>query len=191
MKEHDIPEPDIMITSVGSEIYYGSTLQVDRGWNAHLSNHWNRERIRSILDDFDFLQYQEEDTQRQHKVSYDMEPAKDRLTQIHNRLQQAKCRYTMIYSHDQFLDILPHRASKGKAIRYVGYKWNIPLANIMVAGDSGNDAEMLRGEMAGVVVGNYSHELEALRRSRKVYFADAPCAGGILEGLNHYKWLNA
>lgn len=191
LAEHELPEPDIMITSVGSEIYYGGALQADRGWHTHLSHQWNRARIKAILDEFDFLEYQEEDTQREHKISYDMEPGKDRLTQIHNRLQRARCRYTLIYSHDQFLDILPYRASKGKAIRYVGYKWNIPLAQIMAAGDSGNDAEMLRGEMAGVVVGNYSHELEALRRVRRVYFAEKPCSGGILEGLAHYGWLNA
>ena len=191
LAEYGIPEPDVVISSVGAEIYYGVDLHMDRGWNAHLSHDWNRDRIKELLDGFEFLEYQEEDTQRQHKVSYNMDPEKDRLTRIHDLLERNRCRYTLVYSHEQFLDILPHRASKGKAIRFISYKWNIPLANIMVAGDSGNDAEMLRGDMAGVVVGNYSRELEPLRRIRKVYFADAPCAGGILEGMNHYRWINA
>ncbi|QHI68105.1 sucrose-phosphate phosphatase [Tichowtungia aerotolerans] len=186
LAEYDLPKPDVMITSVGAEIYYGGQHHPDRGWAAHLSNHWNREKIRSLLEDFDFLEYQEEDTQRPFKVSYNMDPAKDRLTQVHELLQKNRCRYTMIYSHEQFLDILPHRASKGKAIRYISYKWNIPLSSIIVSGDSGNDAEMLRGDLNGIVVGNYSHELDRFRGQRKVYFADAECAGGILEGLAHY-----
>jgi len=186
--EYDLPAPDIMITSVGAEIYYGAEKQVDRGWIAHLSSHWNRERIKAVLEPLDFLEYQEEETQRTHKISYNMDPAKDRLNLLHNLLQQKRCRYTMIYSHDQFLDILPYRASKGKAIRYISYKWDIPLASILVAGDSGNDAEMLRGDMAGVVVGNYSSELDAFRGARKIYFAQAPCSGGILEGVEHYHW---
>ena len=177
-----------MITSVGAEIYYGSAHYADRGWVAHLSNHWNRNKIRQLLEPLNFLEYQEEDTQRPFKVSYNMDPAKDRLTQIHNLLQTNRCRYTMVYSHEQFLDILPHRASKGKAIRYLSYKWNIPLSNILVSGDSGNDAEMLRGDLNGIVVGNYSRELERFRGQRKVYFADAECAGGILEGINHYRF---
>jgi len=45
---------------------------------------------------------------------------------------------------------------------------------------------MLRGDLAGIVVGNYSRELEQFRGQRKVYFANAQCAGGILEGIEHY-----
>ncbi|MDZ8117660.1 HAD-IIB family hydrolase [Pontiella agarivorans] len=191
LAEHGIPQPDIMITSVGAEIYYGAEQHADQGWKAHISNHWNREKIRQLLRPLDFLEYQEEDTQRPHKVSYNMDPGKDRLTRIHDLLQKNRCRYTLIYSHEQFLDILPHRASKGKSIRYLSYKWHIPLANILVAGDSGNDAEMLRGDTAGVVVGNYSAELEAFKGKRKIYFADADCAGGILEGIAHYNLQNS
>jgi sucrose-phosphate synthase len=187
LSEHDLPEPDVMITSVGAEIYYGAARYADQGWQAHLNSHWNREKIRRLLESFDFLEYQEEETQRPFKISYNMAPEKDRLTLIHDLLHKNRCRYTMVYSHEQFLDILPHRASKGKAIRYLSYKWNIPVSQIIVAGDSGNDAEMLRGDLAGVVVGNYSCELEPFRGSRKIYFAEATCAGGILEGLDHYK----
>lgn len=186
LAEYDLPEPDVMITSVGAEIYYGHNRHQDKGWQAHLSNHWNRDKVQGCLDTLDFLDYQEEDTQRRFKVSYDMDPGKDRLSTVHNLLQQQRIRYTLVYSHEQFLDILPHRASKGKAIRYFSYKWNLPLANIMVSGDSGNDAEMLRGDPAGIVVGNYSAELESLRGKRKIHFANAECAGGILEGINHY-----
>ncbi|MFO7937321.1 MAG: HAD-IIB family hydrolase [Kiritimatiellia bacterium] len=190
LAEYDIPDPDIMITSVGAEIYYGKQLHPDRGWAAHLASHWKRDRIRELLAEFDFLEYQEEDTQRPFKVSYNMEAGKDRLSRVHQKLQAHRCRYTLIYSHDRFLDILPHRASKGKAIRYICYKWNLPLYNIMVAGDSGNDIEMLLGDPAGVVVGNYSHELEKYRGKRKVFFADSECAGGILEGIEHYNLID-
>lgn len=186
---HGLPEPDLMITSVGAEIYYGAGHHEDKGWMAHLSGHWNRDKIFRLLDPIDFLEYQEEDTQRRFKISYNMPPEKDRLTFLHDLLQKNRCRYTMVYSHEQFLDILPYRASKGKAIRYLSYKWHIPLSHIVVSGDSGNDAEMLRGDLSGVVVGNHSCELEAFRGQRKVYFADATCAGGILEGLQHYNFV--
>jgi sucrose-phosphate synthase len=118
-----------------------------------------------------------------------MEPGKDRLAEVHNRLLQHKCRYNLIYSHDRFLDILPYRASKGKALRYLSYKWEIPLRNFLVCGDSGNDEEMLRGEPKAVIVSNHSHELKALRGSRSVFFAGQPCAGGILEGIQRYRFI--
>ncbi|HPJ39461.1 MAG TPA: HAD-IIB family hydrolase [Spirochaetota bacterium] len=188
-RDNDIPIPDIIVSSVGSEIYYGQEMIYDQGWARHISDKWNRERIVELLDQFDFLKYQDEDTQRKFKVSYFMEPEKDRLPKIHDILLKNRCGYNLIYSHGQFLDILPNRASKGKAIRYISYKWELPLENIMVCGDSGNDEEMLRGEPLGVVVGNFSSEMEVLRGQRNVYFSERTYAGGIIEGLGYYQFL--
>ena len=181
--------PDVVIASVGSEIYYGKHLHYGRGWETHISAQWDRKKIVRLLKDIPELTYQEEDAQRRFKVSYNMKPGKDRLAKIHHRLLHSKCRYNLIYSHNKHLDILPHRASKGKAIRYLSYKWEIPLANFLVCGDSGNDEEMLRGEPKAVVVGNYSTELEILKGLRNIYFAKQNCAGGILEGIQHYKFI--
>ena len=189
LKKHGVHTPDLIISSVGSEIYYGPRLQYGQGWAAHIADKWNRSKIKRLLGKFDFLQYQEEAAQRKFKVSYDMKPAKDRLAMVHDRLLRNKCRYNLIYSHDRHLDILPYRASKGKAIRYLSYKWEIPLKNFLVCGDSGNDEEMLRGEPLGVVVGNYSHELDAIKKSRNIYFARRSCAAGILEGIERYRFI--
>ena len=189
LNEFGVHSPDVIISSVGSEIYYGKDIHYGGGWGAHISARWDREKIVRLLKDFSFLTYQEEDTQRRFKVSYNMKPKKDRLARIHDRLLRNKCRYNLIFSHDKYLDILPYRASKGKAIRYLSYKWDIPLANLLVCGDSGNDEEMLRGEPKAVVVGNYSPELKALKGLRNIYFAKENCAGGILEGLTHYKFI--
>ena len=190
LEKFGVHAPDIVISSVGAEIYYGKNLHFGRGWDAHIAAKWDREKIVRLLNDFSFLTYQEEENQRRFKVSYNMKPAKDRLAMIHDRLLRNKCRYNLIYSHNKYLDILPFRATKGKAIRYISYKWVIPLTNFLVCGDSGNDEEMLRGEPKGVVVGNYSSEMELLRGLRNIYFAKKPCAGGILEGIKHYKFID-
>ena len=189
LNEHSVPQPDIVVSSVGTEIYYGPRLQYGRGWDTHISSKWNREKIVGLLEDFPFLQYQEEANQRRFKISYNMKPKKDRITKIHDRLLRNKCRYNLIYSHGNFVDILPNRASKGKAIRYLSYKWQIPLKNFLVCGDSGNDEEMLRGEPLAVVVSNHHPELDRLKGARNVYFANRPYAGGILEGIEKYKLL--
>jgi sucrose-phosphate synthase len=186
-----VPSPDVIISSVGAEIYYGEKHHYGRGWDTHISSQWDRQKIVNQLSSLPFLTYQKEDTQRPFKISYNMDPGKDRLAAIHDRLLKNKCRYNLIYSHNRYVDILPYRASKGKALRYLSYKWEIPLANFLVCGDSGNDEEMLRGEPKAVVVGNYSAELEELKKLRKVYFARQPYAGGILEGIDHYKFLQS
>jgi len=189
LKKFGVHAPDVIISSVGSEIYYGKNLHYGRGWDTHISAGWDRKKIVRLLKGFSFLSYQEKDTQRRFKVSYNMIQGKDRLAMIHDRLMRHKCRYNLIYSHNQYLDILPYRASKGKALRYLSYKWDIPLANFLVCGDSGNDEEMLRGEPKAVVVGNFSPELDSLRGLRNIYFAKNKYVGGILEAIKRYKFI--
>ncbi|TNF47173.1 HAD-IIB family hydrolase [bacterium] len=189
LKQHGVEDVDVIISSVGSELYYGERQLKGIGWRTHISNKWDRQRIKKLLDPLPFLEYQEEETQRPFKVSYYMEPDKEHLAQIHDLLVRNKCRYNLIYSHQKYLDILPYRASKGKAIRYLSYKWEIPLVNFLVCGDSGNDEEMLRGDPRAVVVGNYSAELETLRGRKNVYFAEGHGAAGILEAIEHYRFL--
>ena len=189
LKEHGVEETDVIISSVGAGIFYGKRHMPGNGWRTHISRQWNREKIKELLDGLPFLEYQEEANQRPLKVSYNMKPHKDHLARIHDLLLKNKCRYNLIYSHQKYLDVLPYRASKGKAIRYLSYKWEIPLVNFLVCGDSGNDEEMLKGHPRAVVVGNYSSELEQLRGRRNIYFAERHGAGGILEAIEHYDFL--
>jgi sucrose-phosphate synthase len=49
---------------------------------------------------------------------------------------------------------------------------------------------MLKGGTLGVVVGNYSPELEKLRRLPRIYFANGHHARGVLEGIEYYDFLN-
>ncbi len=188
LEDHGVTGVDLLITSVGAEIYYGPHLQQSRSWESHIAAKWEPQKIRRVLQGLPYLSDQEDDTQRRFKISYYMDPGKDRLAEIHNRLLNSKCKYNLVYSHDQYLDILPYRASKGKAIRFLAYKWDIPLRHIIVCGDSGNDEEMLRGEPSAVVVANYSPELDVLRKGKHVYFAKKSCAGGILDGLRKYRF---
>jgi sucrose-phosphate synthase len=186
--KYGLPRPDVVISDVGTEIYYGKELQYDQGWDTHIAFNWEPARIKKLLKKFKFLKPQEKSAQRKFKISYDMDPGKDRLAKIHDILDRNKIKYTLIYSHGKYLDIIPYRASKGKAIRYLSYKWEIPLSHFLVSGDSGNDEEMLRGEQMGVVVGNYSPELEDLKGVNKIYFAKESGPGGIIEGIRRYNF---
>ncbi len=186
LDEHEIPHPDIIISSVGTEIVYGADHLNDKGWGSHISLHWQRENIVSVLSALPFLELQDESAQRPFKISYYMDPSEEHIAEIHQALSAHRLRYMLIYSVDSYLDILPYRASKGKAIRYLSYKWNIPLKHILVAGSSETDEDMLRGEMCGVVVGSHNPGLEQLKGLRHVYFSSASYAAGILEGIAHY-----
>lgn len=190
MTEFDIPMPDILICSVGTEIYYGPDLRMDKGWKQHISHQWKPEEIKRALSDFPFLNFQEDEGQRRHKISFFMENQPEFLAEVHHRLQEYRLRCEVIFSHGQFLDILPYRASKGKAIKYLQYKYEFNRDHVMAAGDSGNDEDMLIGSNCALVVGNYSEELENLRGKSKIYFSDKKYAAGIIDGLRHFGFLS-
>jgi sucrose-phosphate synthase len=189
LKRLKVPVPDILITAVGSEINYGKSLVEDRTWKHHLNYFWQPEMIREILDPLPGLKIQEDREQRKYKISYYVDAKKaPKRAEIVRKLRKKNLRVKVIHSHDRFLDILPIRASKGLAVRYLAIKWGLPLEHILVAGDSGNDEEMLSGDTLGVVVGNYSPELKRLQGKPRVYFARSAYAQGILEGLHHYNF---
>jgi sucrose-phosphate synthase len=197
LRGYDIKEIDVVIASVGSEIYYGPNYTPDKGWASALRSKWRPDKIKHALAALPFLSPQKgEHTQREFKISYDLDDTIDpqeALPLVHHALDEVHAAYSLIFSHGVFVDILPHRASKGKAIRYLTGKWNVPLERVATAGDSGNDRDMLLGQTAGIVVGNYDKELEPLRQAKysRVYFADAHHADGIIEGLRHYDLLTA
>jgi len=193
LRENNFIMPDLIISSVGSEIYYKNENEYiyGTGWAAHISHQWKRDEIVELLKDFDYLKYQEEETQRKYKVSYNIETHNPDLDSIKNLLIQNKIKANLIVSHNAYLDILPSRASKGRAVRYISYRWNIPYESILIAGDSGNDEDMLTGEMLGVVVANHTDELEKLRGKRKIYFSNESYSAGIIDGINFYNFLRS
>jgi sucrose-phosphate synthase len=191
LQENNFILPDLIISSVGSEIYYRNKEDYvfSTGWEAHISQDWKRELIVDSLSHFDFLEYQEEETQRDFKVSYYIDDAQNNYRKVVDTLVQNKIKANCIISHRNYLDILPVRASKGRAVRYIAYRWNLLHNNILVAGDSGNDEDMLTGELLGVIVGNRGEELNKLKGRRRVYFAKAERADGIIEGIKYYNFL--
>ena len=197
LRGYDIKEIDVIIASVGCEIYYGANHVFDKGWASTLRSKWKPDIIRKTLAQLPFLTMQKDKhTQREFKISYDLDETVDpqeALPLIHHALDAAHAPYSLIFSHGVFVDILPHRASKGKAIRYLTGKWNVPIERVATAGDSGNDRDMLLGQTAGIVVGNYAPELEPLKQAKhsRIYFAQAHYADGIIEGLRHYDLLTA
>ncbi|MGE9290454.1 MAG: HAD-IIB family hydrolase [Puniceicoccales bacterium] len=190
MDEHHMPQPEVIITSVGTEMYYGKNLTPDASWRKHIDFRWEPEKVHAALSSIDGLYPQEEHEQSTFKISYGIDFAKaPSVATIRRILRENGVRVKVIVSLGMFLDIIPARAGSGLCIRHMAFKWGFPLEHILVAGDSGNDEEMLAGNTLGVVVGNYSKELEKLRKYPRIYFAEAGHAGGIIEGIQYYNFL--
>ena len=190
LKKNNIIKPDLLFTSVGTEIHYGHRMLLETGWHQHINHRWEPEAVLEAMRGLPGIKLQAKIDQQKFKISYFINPKKaPGVREIVAHFRKLDLHVKVVYSHGQFLDLLPIRASKGLAIRYLANKWGISPEHILVAGDSGNDAEMLGGNTYAVVVGNYSPELERLRGKPHVYFADNHYSAGIIEGIDHYKFL--
>ena len=191
IRAHAIPQPDVLITRTGTEIWYGSGLEPDKQWAEHVDHLWKPRAVRRILDELPGLKPQPANQQSHFKISYFVDPQiAPPLAEIQRLLHQAELSVNVMLSFGQFLDVLPARASKGLALRWVADRLDIPLGRILVAGGSGADEDMMRGNTLAVVVANRHHEeLSQLTDQQRIYFATAPHAAGIIEAVEHYDFL--
>jgi sucrose-phosphate synthase len=191
MKRYGIPQPDILITSLGTEICYAPRLTQDSAWTEHIDHLWNPRAITRALGDLPGIKLQPRMELSRFKISYYIDPAQaPGLDEINSLLHQQELTANTFLSFGQFLDIVPVRASKGFALRWCADQWGIPLENILVAGGSGADEDMMRGNTMAVIVANRHHEeLSGLVDFDNTYFARQPCAAGILEAIEHYNFL--
>ena len=146
-----------------------------------------------ILADLPGIKLQPKTEQSSFKISYYIDPnlAPD-LEEINNLLHLHEMSVSVFLSFGQFLDIVPVRASKGFALRWFADQWEIPLEHMLVAGGSGADEDMMRGNTMAVVVANRHHEeLSGLIDQDRIYFAKQPYAAGILEAIEHYRFFRS
>ncbi|MDX1346647.1 MAG: HAD-IIB family hydrolase [Thiomicrorhabdus chilensis] len=191
LKNFGLPEPDILITSSGTEVYYAPKLTVDTAWARHIDHLWSPHQLRQILDDLPGLKKQPRHEQSRFKLSYYINPQVIDAEEINRVLHQEEQSVHVQMSFGQYLDVLPLRASKGMALRYVANQWQIPLERIFVAGGSGADEDMMRGNALSAVVQNrHDEELSRLVDVERIYFAKQPFEAGILEALDYYDFFD-
>jgi sucrose-phosphate synthase len=193
MKKHGIPRPDVLISSLGTRIHYSQNLTEDDFWADHIDHDWKPGRINQLLSELPGLTRQPKSTQSSFKISYyydaDRAPGIDEIITM---IRQKEITANVILSFGQFLDVIPSRASKGQALRYVAQRLEIPLENILVAGGSGADEDMMRGNTLAVVTENrHNEELAQLDDADNIYFASQSHASGIMEALEYYDFFDA
>jgi sucrose-6-phosphatase len=182
IEQESLPKPDILITDVGTEIYENGT-NPDRQWQEQIEKQWYPDDIKKIAATIGGLVQQ--DVPSAHRISFTVDSA-GMVAELEKRISEAGIPHELIFSSGVDVDILPPGCGKGAALQYVIHKHGWQDANILVAGDSGNDKEMLTLGYPAVIVGNAQEELMAIKDHPSVYCATRHCAGGIHEAWNHF-----
>jgi sucrose-phosphate synthase len=191
LEERGVRSPNVLITASGTRLSYGARRRArDRSWEHQIDYRWEPDRIRKALSELEGIRPGPDERQTEFRLHYAADPeCAPEIAEIRQHLRKAGVQATVLLDHHTTLEVIPVRASPGLAIRFICYKWNLRPDRLLVAGDSGNDADMLSGDTLGVVVGNHTSELDDLRGHPRIYFAEGNHAWGVIEGMDHYDFL--
>ncbi len=222
--EYALPMPAYAIGDVGTTLYErrADDWHPSPTWEAEISTDWNGARAADLAERFEDLhelRMQEPQKQNHFKLSYYTAESVDHerlLATMRGRLDEGRVKASLIWSVDEaehvgLIDVLPERATKLHAVRFLMGHLQTPEHRVVFAGDSGNDLPALTSGLQAVLVANAQ---EAVRReaveaaerngaSDRLYLARGDFLGmngnytaGVLEGLVHYLpevrgWLEA
>lgn len=187
LRKHKIPQPDVLISGQGTEIHYAPNLTQDAIWERHINHLWDPRAVSETLREIPGLALQPKIHQSPFKISYYIDTTVISGQQVRQLLQHNEQAVNVLVSFGQYLDVLPLRASKGLALRWCSEQLDFPLESTLVAGVTGADADMLRGNTLGTVVDNrHITELSDLANIEGIHFSEASFAAGILDAMAHY-----
>jgi len=187
-----LPAPDLLICGVGTELYDYNERAVLHKFGEVLQEDWDREQIEAVVAEFG-LTRQPPQFQGPYKSSwYWYGASQEQMEQLQARLADTGLGFHLVYSSARDLDVVPRQANKGNGVAWLARHLEIPLEQILVAGDSGNDSPMFALEgVRGIVVENAQPELLEATLGRPVYRAQRICADGVIDGLAHFGVLEA
>jgi len=182
VQEHGLLEPDAIISNVGTEIYYHPSWNEDKNWEKLIGENWQKKEILSILENFSV---EPQPYNKKFTASYYVED-KSVVEEIRKNLKNYKVQ--IIHTKSYLLDIIPDKAGKGNAARYLKKK---KALSTICSGDSENDIDMLTKCDFSILVGNAEERVKKqLLKYDKIYQATSEYASGVIEGLHFFKATN-
>jgi sucrose-6-phosphatase len=182
-----LPKPDYIIGGVGTELFASSGKDLG-AFAAQFGEGWDLEKIEAIVSSVPGIERQPPDFLHPYKSSWYWHRAdREQLTALQQRLAENGLQVNVIYSSLRDLDVLPRKADKGSAVTWLCRLLEIPLDQVLVAGDTGNDSSLfLVPGVKGIVVENAQPELLEAVVKLPAYVSRQVMADGVLEGLKHF-----
>lgn len=183
-----LPPADYIISGLGACIYDVRQERELDDYAAMIGAAWRPGKIDRILEDFPGLARSQPDFLHPYKPTWQFFalPA-DPGAELRREFEKNGLAVTVTCSDTGLVRVLPERTSKGRALAWLAEKLRIPHAEILVAGDSGDDASaFLLPGVHGLVLENAQPELLAALAPLPCYVSTMVMAEGVLDGLKHY-----
>lgn len=183
-----LPWPDYIIGGVGTQIYDGKRKRPMREFNQRYRQGWDLKKVERVVGEFPGVTRQPPQFLHPYKSSWYLTNASmETLAALEKQLTDAGLDAHVVYSSARDLDVLPKNTNKGTALKWLCDNAGVPLENVIVAGDTGNDSAMfLLPGVRGIVVENAQPELHEAVMHLPTFGASRLMADGVLEGLKHF-----
>lgn len=188
LSDRSIPRPDYIIADVGGTVVDARDMRPIQPLQYEIEKIWSGyEPIVAAMAAVPGIQVQE--VPQEHRCSFFYDASVD-----WNRIREIAERHhcDLLTSADRYLDFLPRGVNKGSSLRRLIASVPELAADqgVLAAGDTLNDLELLRAGYPAVAVGNAEAALRAETRGESnIYQARARGAGGILEALAHFGFI--
>jgi sucrose-6F-phosphate phosphohydrolase len=213
ISEYDLPEPEYIISDVGTIIYEkkNGKWQKMQAWQELIAKDWQgktHDQLEKALNTIVELELQEAHKQNDFKLSYYIAMDADHksiLAKVETRLAKLGANVSLIHSLDEpeqivLLDILPRNATKKHAIEFLQKQLGYKTREIVFAGDSGNDLQVLGSSIPSILVANAEADIKekAIELADKnghpeaIYLAEENFAlggnytAGVLQGVIYF-----
>lgn len=183
-----LTKPDFIIGGVGTELHDPLRRPELADFGAQFGEGWNLGKVEEIVGSMPGIERQPPEFLHPYKSSwYWHRIDRQKIAELQRRLEEAGLQVAIVYSSLRDLDVLPRRATKGNSLAWLCERLRIPLEQVLVAGDTGNDSSMfLVPGVRGIVVENAQPELFEAVVKLPVFVAHQIMADGVLEGLKHF-----
>ena len=143
-----------------------------------------------MFDLKDYLELQSIEDQGNYKVSYLLkEPSDAILPLVRKRLRQSGLAASPHLKCHWYLDVVPLRASRAEAIRFLTLRWGLSLEKILIIASQQGDSELIRGLTTSVIPFDHDSSLDRLRSQQRVFFSDAQ--DSVMDGLKHFRFFQS
>lgn len=213
VKRFELPRPAYAVGDVGTSMFRndeGEFIPIP-SWHEEISHDWPnepRETFAPIISHLPQLEPQPKENQSPFKLSYyapiDIDQI-ELIPKISDFIERSGYRAELIWSVDELnsiglLDIIPRKAGKYHAVKFLMRMLGFDRESTLFAGDSGNDLPVITSELNSVLVRNARSDVRRLaleqiapeNRSR-LYLAQGGFMGmngnysaGVVEGAAHF-----
>lgn len=183
-----LPAGDFWIGGVGTEVFDVHAQQVLPEFADYLGDGWKLSAIQELLSRTHGVRAQPAEFQTQFKSSWYWDNASaEQIRELKRQLNESGIAARVVYSSARDLDVIPRNATKGGALDWLARRLAVSLDQILVAGDTGNDASMFRlPGVRGIIVENAFPELYEATVDIPVFSSRRILADGVLDGLCHF-----